>query len=553
MAHRTMTDELRARVAPTFAALSVALVTGCYGAGMKPLPYDATAQDDARDAAPEAAVDATADVRFVLEPRNVDAPLLERSPASFAVVELPMAVRPALPWVTAGGRGYVVSAEGRFFTIDAYGAATELERLAGDVPGMRESPANAVTELSAGEPTALVPDGAIVVRDGTFRRASLPPLLANARAVTRWSGESLWATGAGLYTTLGARWMRLDRAGEPVTDAVSMVEGPSSGAMREAWVLRANGSLYRLRVTGRDAAVDVVWSDPVVGLELDDVRAIAALGGARYIARATDLLRVTATGAVERVRIPGATQGPSTLVTASRWLWMVWPGGSESAVARYDGERVEVLARGLFSMSTRVAVDGARGDVALLVDGTRARRLVAEAAPMVTGFAEGAVVTEPRLALQIDPPTPAAVSEVSFSLDGTRIERVLTPPFRWGDSGAALYRSFPMLEFGTHTVEAVVSYTDAPELRVSRTFHYLSPLGRVPTYQGDILALYNSACARCHSTNIARDLRGYQRLADMAPVIADVVVSRRMPPDLTLDTPSIQIFSAWVAGGSPER
>ncbi len=551
MAHRTMNDDLRATA---LAALAAALLSGCYGAGLKPLPYDATAQDDASaDAAPEVAVDGAADVRFVLEPLNVDPPLVERSPASFAPVELPMGVRPALPWVTAGGRGYVVSAEGRFFTVDAYGVATELERLSGDVAGMRESPANAVAELSAGELTALVPDGAIVVREGTFRRASLPPLLANAKAVTRWSGESLWATGAGLYTTLGARWLRLDRAGAPVTDAVALLEGPASGATREAWVLRVYGSLHRLRVTTGDAAVDVVWSDPVVGLELNDVRAIAALGGARYIARGADLLRVTATGAVERVRIAGMVQGPTALVTASRWLWMVWPGGAESVVARFDGARVEALARGLFSTSARVAVDGARGDVALLVDGARVRRLVAEAAPMVTGFADGAVVTEPRLALQIDPPTPAAVSEVSFSLDGTRIERVLTPPFRWGDGGAALYRSFPMLEFGAHTVEAVVSYTGAPELRVTRTFRYLSPLGRVPTYQGDIVALYDSACARCHSTNIARDLRGYQRLADMAPVIADVVVSRRMPPDLTLDTPSIQIFSAWVAGGAPER
>ena len=90
MAHRTMNDDLRARSAPTLAALSVALLAGCYGAGMKPLPYDATAREDASDAAPEAAVDATADVRFVLEPRNVDAPLSERSPASFAAVELPM-------------------------------------------------------------------------------------------------------------------------------------------------------------------------------------------------------------------------------------------------------------------------------------------------------------------------------------------------------------------------------------------------------------------------------------------------------------------------------
>jgi hypothetical protein len=465
-----------------------------------------------------------------------------------------MGVRPALPWVTASGRGYLVTAEGRFFTVDAYGNATELERLAGDVRGMMESPPNAFFELTPGEPTAFVPDGAVVVREGTFRRASLPPLLANTRALARWNGESLWATGAGVFTTLGPRWLRLDRNGAPVTDAVALLAGPSSGPTREAWVLRASGALERLRVTQRDAtAVDVVWSDPVVGLDLFDVRAVGSLRGQRYIARGRDLLRVTTTGAVERLRVPGVMEGPSVMVSTPGWLWMVWPGDTESLLARFDGERFEVLARGLFADTTRLAVDIARGDSALVIDGNRVRRLVTEAAPMVTGFADGVVVTEPRLAFQVDPPSPAAVSEVAFLLDGTRIERVVNPPFRWGDGGAALYRSFPMLEFGMHTVEAVVTYNGAPELRVERTFRYLSPLGRVPTYDADIVPLYATACARCHSTNIARDLRGYQRLADMAPVIADVVQSRRMPPDLTLDTPSIQVFSAWVAGGSPER
>lgn len=547
-----MNDDHRARRAPALASLSLALFTGCYGSGMTPLPYDATVSD-AVDAAPDVAPDVPTDVRYRLEPTNVDAPLVERSPASFTQVMLPTGAQPLLPWVAANGRGYVVTHDGRFFTVDAYGVATELERLTGDLRGAREAPANAIVELGAGEPTALVPDGAVVVREGTFRRASLPPLLANARAVTRWGSESLWATGAGLYTTLGSRWLRLDRAGAPVTDATAMLVGPTVGAAREFWVLRSNGTLHRLRVTPRDAAVDVVWSDPVVGIDLTDVRAIASLGSWRYIARTDDLLRVSASGAVERVRIPGARSGPTALVATPRKLWMLWPGDAESVIARFDGERVEVFARGVFAPSASLAVDGASGDVALLVDSGRVRRLVTENVAMVTGFSDGVQVTEARLPFQVDPPAPATVSEVSFSLDDTRIERVLTAPFRWGDGGSSLYRSFPTLEFGEHTVEAVISYTGAPELRVRRTFRYLSPLGRVPTYNADVAPLYETACGRCHSTNIARDLRGYQRLADMAPVIADVVLSRRMPPDLTLDTQSIQIFTSWVAGMAPER
>lgn len=547
MAYRTMTPR---------AALAAALIAaGCSAAPTTEPPRDATADLDAAepvDAQPVADARVESDVWLTVRPRNVDLALVERAPATFARVSLPTGVQPAFPWVNREGRGYLSCLDGRFYTVDAYGRATEIERLAGDVAAPTDSPPNAFIELTPGEPTALVPGGALVIRDGTYRHAALPTLLANARAVARWSGESLWATGAGLYTTLGPRWLRLDRAGAPVTDITALVAGPTVGATREAWVLRADHSLHRLRVTARGDGADVVWSDPVPGLDLGAVRTIGALGAHRYIAREADLLRVDERGFVERARVPGMYAGPVALATAGRWLWLAWAGAGDSAIARFDGERVEVLARGLTATSVRLAADGARGDAALVVANGVVHRLVADVSPMVTGFADGVVVTEARLALQVDPPAPAAVTDVTFTLNGARVEQVRTPPYRWGEGGA-LYRAFPTLAFGSHTVEAVITYDGAPELRVQRTFMYLSPLGRVPTYQGDVAALYEAACARCHSTGIARDLRGYQRMADMAPVVAGVVVSRRMPPDLTLDTPSIQIFSAWVAGGALER
>ena len=498
-------------------------------------------------------VDTDAAVIVDLRPRNVDVDLVERAPASLAMVALPTGAEASLPWVDAEGRGYLLTRDGRFFVVDAYGVASEVERLAGDTRGAMESPPNALVELTTNEPTALVPDGALVVRDGNTRRAPLPQLLANAKATTRWGAESLWATATGVYTTQGPRWLRLDRGGMPITDATAVVAAPMQGATRDAWVLRASGELLRLRVTpGVGDAVEVVWSEPAPGLPLGRVKAIAAYGAHRYLARDDDMLRVDAAGVAERIRVPGMSAGPVDFALGGRWLWIAWGGGAMSAVGRFDGTRVEVLGRGLFAPTLRLAASRATGDVALLVDGTRARRVVTEAAPQVLGFAEGAAVTEARLAFQVFPPTPAGVTSVTFTLDGTMLERVMTPPFRWGVGGAELYRSLPTLRFGEHTVEAVIAYDGAEELRVRRTFRYLSPLGRVPTYAADIRPLYDMACARCHSTNIARDLRGYSRLADMAPIIAGVVQSRRMPPDLTLDTPSIQLVTAWVAGGSPE-
>lgn len=547
MAYRTMTPR---------AALAAALIAaGCSAAPSAEPPRDATSDLDAAepvDAQPTVDARIETDVWLTVRPSNVDLALVERAPANFSRVSLPAGTQPVFPWVDREGRGYVACLDGRFYTVDAYGRATEIERLADDRAAPTDSPPNAFVELTAGEPTALVPGGALVIRDGTYRHAALPTLLANARAVTRWNGESLWATSTGLYSTLGPRWLRLDRAGAPVTDITALVAGPAVGDTREAWVLRADHSLHRLRVTARGEGADVVWSDPVPGLDLGAVRTIGALGAHRYIARELDLLRVDARGFVERARVPGMHAGPVALTTASRWLWLAWTTEGESAIARFDGERVEVLARGLTATSVRLAADGTRGDAALVVADGVVHRLVADVSPMVTGFANGVVVTEARLALQVDPPAPAAVTNVTFLLDGLRVEQVRTPPYRWGEGGA-LYRAFPTLTFGPHTVEAVVTYDGAPELRVERTFTYLSPLGRVPTYRDDVAALYESACARCHSTGIARDLRGYDRMVAMAPSVASVVVSRRMPPDLTLDTPSIQIFSAWVAGSTPER
>jgi hypothetical protein len=495
------------------------------------------------------------DAGFIIEmvrPRNVDATLIERTPDSFAMLSLPMGAQPAVPYVDGEGNGYVVTRDARFLRVNAYGAVTALERLAGDRAGTMEAPPNAVVELSVGEPMALVPDGALVVRDGSFRRAALPALLSNARATTRWGSESLWATGTGLYTTQGVRWLRLDRNNMPLTDVTAVVPGVVEGTTRDAWVLRANGELYRLRVTlGAGDTINVGWHDAVPGYNPGMVRAIAGFGGHRYMARQGDLVRVDARGELTRVRVPGMYAGPVAMAASGPWLWIVWTGGPASVIGRYDGTRFEALGRAIFATNPRIAVDATRGDIALLLDGDRVRRVVAEAGPVVTGFADGAAVTEARLAFQVDPPTPQDVMQVEFTLDGMRLERLNAPPFRWGMNNE-LFRSFPALAFGEHTAEAVIAYRGAPELRVRRSFRYLSPLGRVPTYRGDIAMLYNTACARCHSTGIARDLRGYMRLSEMAPIVAAVVQSRRMPPDLMLDSASIQLMTSWVAGSAPE-
>ncbi len=492
------------------------------------------------------------DAAFEVRPVNVDPELRERAPSTLAAVVLPMGSMPVAPFVSSEGEGLVVDRDGTFFAIDAYGAVRAVERQPDEPRAAGDAPVSAVIEQGPDDPMAVVPSGGLVLRDGWVRRTGVPAILAGSRATVRWGDESLWATEQGVFTTQGGRWLRLDRENTPVRDASALVAGPSDAAGREAWVLRSTGALTRLRVAvGVAGALQVTWSDVVAGLDLSQVRSIAAFGAHRYIGRSQDLLRVGANGALERLRIPGIFSGPAAMVARGSWLWMVFAGENDGSIARYDGRVTEVLARGINAMAPRFAADRGAGNVALLLEGNRVLRMVVEAPLVLDGFPEGAALSEPRLALRAYPPRPTAVESVDFLMDDRRVERLTAGPYGWGAGGQSV-RDFPMLGFGAHVATVVARYRDgSPEIRRSRRFQYLSPIGRVPTYAGDISALYEARCGRCHSTGIARDLRGYDRLRDHGPVVAMVVQSRRMPPDLLMDTAAIQLFTAWVAGATP--
>ncbi len=554
-----MASLVRARRSPRTAALGLAVTlvgTGCFQ-DADPPAQDAAVVDLGADLGAESAVDVGARdvVREDLPPRelrpvNVDLTLRERAPASFVQVSLPMGAEPVAPWVSSEGEGLVVARDGRFFAIDGRGGVTGLERLPDDPRAPGDAPVATVLERTPDDVVALVPTGVLTYRGGWVRREAFSPLLATARATVRWGDASLWLTGQGVYTTQGTQWLQLERMGAAVTDAVAAVAGPASSTEREAWVLRSGGALERLRVRPMGMGLEVVWSDPVVGLPTTMVQAVASHGGYRYIARAADLVRVDAAGRVERLRVPGVFAGPVALVSAGPWLWAAWEGMGESLLARTDGTVIEVVARGLGVTAPRVAVDRSRGDVALVVDGPRVTRVEVEPRLGLAGFDEGTVTDEPRLALRAVPPPGGVLESVRFALDGREVETRTEAPWGWSESGEAV-REFPMLTFGGHAVTVTAQYRGAPALTRTRRFVFVSPLGRVPTYMRDVAPVYAQRCARCHSTGIARDLRGYDRLRAQAPVVASVVRSRRMPPDLTMDAPSIALITAWAAGGAP--
>jgi hypothetical protein len=580
-----MEDPLR----PPFASLAVALTLGCGApptappdAGPRPVSDVPISDLGALDVAatdvvalPDVPVDVavTPDDSGAPRPMNLDLTLAERVPSALTPVVLPDNEPVVAQWVSPEGDAVLATRGGALYGVDVYGAVREIERIPGDPRQPGDAPVGLITERDAQTPLLLTPSGGSLVLDGWAQRAQLPAILRGARAHTRWGAEALWATGGALYATDGPRWLQIDRSDRPVTDVVAMVSGPVSDAAREAWVLREGGVLETLRVTAQGDARTARWTEPLPGFSVGVVRAIAGMGDARYLSRRDDLLRVRASGLVERLRVPGELTGPVALAPAGPWLWAAWDNGLEGVNLgriRPDGA-VEIIARGvqpfarrMGAVTVRIAADGERGESAVVTlramespgdggapaEASRTLRVVVLPRVALGGVAEGGAVTFARVGLRALPPRPDAVAGVDFALDGTRIETVTAAPFAWGGSGR-LVRDLPTLEFGPHIATVTVRYVGAEPLRRERRFSYLSPLGRVPTFTADIEPVYQARCARCHSSGIARDLRGYDRLSAQAPSVVQALLSRRMPPDLAVDEPTVLLFTSWIAGGTP--
>jgi hypothetical protein len=124
-------------------------------------------------------------------------------------------------------------------------------------------------------------------------------------------------------------------------------------------------------VTAQGDARTARWTEPLPGFSVGVVRAIAGMGDARYLSRRDDLLRVRASGLVERLRVPGELTGPVALAPAGPWLWAAWDNGLEGVNLgriRPDGA-VEIIARGvqpfarrMGAVTVRIAADGDLGE-----------------------------------------------------------------------------------------------------------------------------------------------------------------------------------------------
>ncbi len=397
--------------------------------------------------------------RGALSPVARDATLHERAPESYTSLSLPDAAGALFAAVGADGHGVIADAQGRFFAVDAYGAVTP-------VPALPRAGARAVrgaVERGVGELLALTDDGALGALGGWVQAVPLPPFLRAARARISLGDSAIWATPAGLFASVGDAWLRLDRGGAAVTDITALLPLGGDGEALDLWALRADGALLRVRRRGEA----VTWSDALPGVQ-GPVRAVALHRNARYVSRAEDLLRVTPEGALERVRIPGKVRGPAVMVSAGPWLWLAWTDEVEAAVARFDGDEVvEVLGRGGPLRAPRLAVDPARGDIALLTDGASATHLVAEATVRTTGLTDGATVTSPSLTLRVEPPAPWRVEAVDIALDGTRVASDDVAPFSWSEGGA---RTFVDLAFGEHVVTLTTRYRGAAAARPRSAF-----------------------------------------------------------------------------------
>ncbi len=52
---------------------------------------------------------------------------------------------------------------------------------------------------------------------------------------------------------------------------------------------------------------------------------------------------------------------------------------------------------------------------------------------------------------------------------------------------------------------------------------------------------------------MARDLDGYERLRAQSVAALDALTARRMPPDFSIDSTTLRVFTAWIGSGLPRE
>ena len=441
------------------------------------------------------------------------------------------------------GGGLIALRDGRMLAVDSRGVVSPVDRVPGEAREDGDAPVSAFAERGPDAALALVPKGALLVERGLVRRVPLPPFLRQARAYGSGQGEVLWATSEGVYASHKGKWLSVENAAGPLRDVRDI-----TSFLGSSW-LCTGSELLRFRVDDYGEPAHVTFLEPAPGASLGAVHAVARMSegmGAALTARGVAVL------AQEHVTTFVGASGdgsPRALGAGGGFAWIGW--GDQ--LLRTDGERWEALASGVaLDEGAEIAVDAEDGSRALVLDAHGSViRVVAEETLRASGFADGAKVIDSRLELEALPPRDASPAKLAFTLDGEAVATRDAPPWGWGKDGARA-RDLSNLRFGPHEV-ALTWSSGGRTLSKKLHFAYLSPLGRVPSYERDVAPILASRCARCHGKGgVGRDLSTLSAATAQAEMIRSAVREARMPPDLLLDTASARVITAWVDGDSPK-
>ena len=495
-------------------------------------------------------------------------------PVPIAMARMPfVARRVALPggaqafrgWMGDEGQAVVVTRDGRFFSIDARGTASSIDRAPGESPTADDVRVSTIVARGPAELFALTPGAGLLVQNSLVRSAQLPMFLRGARTFTRLGEEALWATPTGLYLGLLSRWVRVDDARGAVTN-VEELATVSSTLGREAW-LRVGTGVRRVRV--REGSAPAFIEMPT-NIELGTVHGLASMGDDRAVVASSRGVLFLKGNEASGFGIGGGRQDPDAVSGGGGFAWVLW--GTD--ILRTDGVRWEALARDpKLGQLSRIHADSTGNSAIAIDDDGGVIRVDVEERVRISGVRDGEVVVAPTAPLEVTPWRDGNPTSVEYFVDGEMMPsaRRTEAPWGWGytvetgsmgmaivtHTGARTRELASQLPrrmegpFGTHSVRIVVRYGDAA---IARTvgFGYASPFGRVPTYAADIQALYQARCARCHSNSVAEELGTFRLLSQRRVPLRLALRERRMPPDFPLDPVSEALFVAWIDGNVPE-
>jgi hypothetical protein len=110
--------------------------------------------------------------------------------------------------------------------------------------------------------------------------------------------------------------------------------------------------------------------------------------------------------------------------------------------------------------------------------------------------------------------------------------------------------SFAVLDPGMQTLEVVARFLDGTEAK--REVHFdFEPVTPVAVgWEKDMLPIFQSRCAKCHTSGPGRPLTTYELWKENADLITAAVRDQRMPADGPLDPQLISLIQRWVASGT---